>query len=252
MDSKQRFSDRVENYIRWRPSYPAGVFDILAKEVGLTKPSSIADVGSGTGISAELFLQRGHTVYGIEPNREMREAAERLLARYEDFRSVNGTAEETTLADDSVDYVVAAQAYHWFDAQKSRAEFVRILRPGGWCIVLWNSRRVDSTPFLRTYEALLTKYSSDYCEVQHKNIDQEKMRAWFAPGTYQYHALDNEQRFDWEGLRGRVLSSSYCPGTGDPRHEPLMAELQQAFHQNQNQGQISFEYDTEIYLGRLS
>lgn len=252
MHPTTRFSNRVENYIRYRPSYPDGVFDVLAKHAGLTQPSLIADVGSGTGISAELFLKRGHSVFGVEPNREMREAAERLLAQYSKFHSVNGTAEQTALDEGSVDYIVAAQAYHWFDREKTRTEFARILRPSGWCVILWNSRRLDSTPFLREYERLLNQYSSDYSDVQHKNIEQDQLRAWFRPGTYQYHCLYNEQRFDWDGFVGRVLSSSYCPVEGDPQHEPLMNGLRDAFQKYQEHGQVCFEYDTEIHLGKVN
>ncbi len=250
-DSTARFSDRVENYIRWRPGYPAAVLQILADEIGLTGPSTLADIGSGTGISAELFLQHGHTVFGIEPNREMREAAEKLLASYPNFHSRNGTAENTDLPDASVDHVVAAQAYHWFDAEKSRVEMARILRPGGWCVLLWNSRRIDSTPFLRDYEALLNQYSTDYREVNHTNIDQAQLAAWFAPGSYKYRSLDNEQRFNWEGLLGRAMSSSYLPAAGHPNHAPFIESLEQAFREHQEHGQICFEYDTEIHLGRL-
>jgi SAM-dependent methyltransferase len=250
-NSTQRFSDRVENYIRWRPSYPEGLFQILADEAGLKQSSTVADIGSGTGISAELFLRRGHTVYGVEPNREMRQAAENLLAKYPLFHSVEGTSETTTLTDNSVDFIVAAQAFHWFDAEKTRPEFARILRADGWCGLMWNSRRIDSTPFLRAYEALLNEYGTDYREIQHTNIDRTKIEAFFAPGTYNYYSLYNEQRFDWEGLRGRVLSSSYVPAEGQPQHEPLMQKLAAIFQENQAAGQVCFEYDTEIHLGQM-
>lgn len=251
-NSTQRFSDRVENYIRWRPGYPDELFEILAADADLTAPSIVADIGSGTGISSELFLRRGHTVYGIEPNREMRQAADKLLAAYPQFRSVEGTSEQTTLADASIDFIVAAQAFHWFDVAPTRQEFSRILRPDGWCCLLWNSRRIDSTPFLRAYEALLNEYGTDYQQIQHTNIDPAKLRAFFASGTYLYRALYNEQRFNWEGLRGRVLSSSYVPAEGHPGHAPLMSKLATIFEQHQQQGQVCFEYDTEIHLGRMT
>ena len=251
-NSTQRFSDRVENYIRWRPGYPDDLFRILAADAGLNQPAQVADIGSGTGISAELFLRQGHTVHAVEPNREMRQAAESLLARYPQFRSVEGTAENTTLPGGSVDFIVAAQAFHWFDVEKTRTEFSRILRPGGWCALLWNSRRIDSTPFLRAYEALLNEYGTDYREIQHTNIDRAKLEAFFAPGTYKYRSLYNEQRFNWEGLRGRVLSSSYIPVEGHPQHAPLMQKLEEIFETHQAAGQVCFEYDTEIHLGQMS
>lgn len=250
-NSTQRFSDRVENYIRWRPGYPDELFQILADDAELKGPATVADIGSGTGISAELFLRRGHAVYGVEPNREMRQAAESLLASYPHFRSLDGTAENSTLPTASVDFIVAAQAFHWFDPVKTQAEFRRILRPGGWCALLWNSRRLDSTPFLRAYEALLNEYGTDYREIQHTNIDRAQIAAFYAPGTYKYRSVYNEQRFNWDGLRGRVLSSSYVPAEGHPHYAPLMQKLAEIFETNQTNGQVCFEYDTEIHLGKM-
>jgi len=250
-NSTQRFSDRVENYIRWRPGYPDELFQILTDDAELTEPSTVADIGSGTGISSELFLRRGHTVFAVEPNREMRQAGETLLSRFPQFRSVDGTAENTTLPNASVDFIVAAQAFHWFDVEKTRAEFSRILRKEGWCALMWNSRRIDSTPFLRAYEALLNEYGTDYREINHTNIDPTKIEAFYAPGTYKYRSLYNEQRFNWEGLRGRVLSSSYIPAEGHPQYAPLMQKLADIFEANQTNGQVCFEYDTEIHLGKM-
>ncbi len=179
-ESAQRFSDRVENYVRYRPSYPDEIVQILRDETALNPDSVIADVGSGTGISAELFLKNGNTVFGIEPNLQMRQAAEQLLKPYSDFRSVDGTSEATTLASASVDYAVAAQAFHWFDPSRTRQEFVRILRPSGWVVLIWNARRLESTPFLRAYEQLLQEYGTDYLQVRAENIDLEELQAFFA------------------------------------------------------------------------
>ena len=158
----QRFSDRVENYVRYRPSYPKEVLSILQEETEFTSASVIADVDSGTGISTKLFLENGNTVYGVEPNQKMRQAAEAFLQAYPHFRSIAGTAEATTLPDQLVDYVVAAQAFHWFNIPATRQEFARVLKPDGWVVLLWNSRRLNSTPFLQAYEALLQQYGTDY------------------------------------------------------------------------------------------
>lgn len=114
-DSTQRFSTRVANYIKYRPLYPPAVLETLGQRCGLTDRSIIADVGSGTGILAEMFLRNGNTVYGVEPNREMREAGERLLVDYPNFHSIDGTAEATALEDGNVDFVTAGQAFHWFN-----------------------------------------------------------------------------------------------------------------------------------------
>jgi SAM-dependent methyltransferase len=250
-DSTTRFSNRVENYVRFRPTYPAGVLQILREETSLTCASVIADVGSGTGISTELFLRNGNQVFGIEPNAEMRQAAEAMLARYSNFRSIAAKAEATTLATASVDYIVAGQAFHWFDRELTKKEFARILRPAGWVVLLWNTRRTDSTQFLRDYESLLQKYGTDYRDIQHNQIDSELLRTFFANGQFTSRRLFNEQRFDFEGLKGRLLSSSYAPTEDHPNFQPMALELKQAFQTHNEDGQVSFEYDTEIYFGHV-
>jgi SAM-dependent methyltransferase len=251
-DHTQRFSSRVEDYARWRPGYPDGVLRILEDETGLDRTSVIADVGSGTGLSSELFLRHGCTVHSVEPSDEMRRAAETFLTHYPNFHSIRGTAEATTLPDRSVDYVVAAQAFHWFDPSRTRREWVRILKTQGWVALLWNSRRTDGTPFLRSYEALLKNFGTDYEKVRHENIPADVFMAFFAQGAYQRHVLYNEQRLDFEGLKGRLLSSSYVPSPGHPSHLPMLEELRRIFKAHQEQGRICFEYDTELYFGHLA
>ncbi|HEU5014136.1 MAG TPA: class I SAM-dependent methyltransferase, partial [Roseiflexaceae bacterium] len=211
MDSTQRFSSRVENYVKYRPSYPQEIIAALQQACGLTSDSIVADVGSGTGIFAELLLRNGNTVYGIEPNQAMRAAGEQLLQHFPRFHSVNGTAEATTLPAQSVDFITAGQAFHWFDPDRARREFARILRPGGWVALIWNERRSDSTPFLRDYEQLLRTYGTDYEASKHTNFDAELIRAFFAPNPMFMQTFENQQRFDYDGLRGRLLSSSYTP-----------------------------------------
>jgi len=249
-DSTQRFSNRVADYVRYRPGYPRGILSILEAETGLSADSSVADVGSGTGISAELFLSHGNTVHAVEPNAEMRAAAEAALAKYPRFHSVVGTAEATTLANQSVDYVVAAQAFHWFNGESTRRESARILRPGGWVVLVWNTRRVDTTPFLRAYEALLQEFATDYQQVDHRNIDQEKLQRFYA-GPFQRRVLENEQTFHLTGLQGRLGSSSYAPPAGHSRYEPMIAALDKIFWEHQQNGQVRFEYDTELYFGHV-
>lgn len=251
-DPTRRFSDRVDNYIRYRPGYPAEVLEILWAETGLTPESVVADVGSGTGILSELFLKHGNTVYGVEPNDAMRQAAERLLAKYPQFHSVAGSAEATTLPPASVDYVVAGQAFHWFDRPRARAEFARILRPRGWVVLLWNARRVDATPFLRDYETLLQAYSIDYRQVRHENVTPEVLADWFADGQYQTRRLYNEQRFDFAGLKGRLLSSSYAPNESHPNCGAMLDRLREIFDHYQHDGHVCIEYDTELYFGHVA
>ncbi len=245
---EERFSDRVENYIRYRPRYPWEIIPLLERETGLSPHAAIADIGSGTGISSEMFLQAGYQVTGVEPNRPMREAAERLLAGYPAFRSVDGSAQATTLADDSIDLVVAAQAFHWFDTPETRTEFDRILKPGGHVALIWNERKTDATPFLREYENLLLHFGTDYAEIRHENIGPASLARFF-PGGYSVHSFPNYQKFDFDSLKGRLLSSSYTPAAGHPAHEPMLAELRHIHELHQTGGEVVIEYDTKIYLG---
>jgi SAM-dependent methyltransferase len=250
-DPVARFSNRADNYAKYRPSYPAAVIEILKSDCGLTETSRIADVGSGTGILAELFLKNGNLVFGIEPNAAMRLAAERILRESPKFASIDATAEATTLKPESVEFVTAAQAFHWFDRTKARREFARILKPGGWVVLIWNERRLDSTPFLRDYEKLLLQYGTDYEKVRHENVDGE-IAQFFAPETFQLMSFENVQRFDFESLRGRTRSASYTPEPGDANFEPMFAKLEEIFNANKREGMINFVYDTRIYYGHLT
>jgi SAM-dependent methyltransferase len=226
-DPTQRFSNRVENYVKYRPGYPPAILDLLTAKCGLTRTAVTADLGSGTGILTTLLLNNGGRVFGVEPNPEMRAAGERLLAGCPNFTSVAGTAEATTLPEHSLDLITAGQAFHWFDRGKARAEFLRILKPGGRVALLWNDRNISDRPFFQAYERLLITYGTDYTAVNHKT-------------------------FDFAGLTGRLLSSSYAPEAGDPRHEPMLRALQSLFAAHQTNGTVTFDYDTTVYYGRLS
>ncbi len=249
-DSTQRFSSRVENYVRYRPGYPAAVIDLLKNECGLTSAFAIADVASGTGLFTRMLLENGNRVFGVEPNSDMRRAGEEFLRAYPHFTSVAGTAEATTLADHSVDLVTAAQAAHWFDREKSRSEFNRICRPGGWTVLLWNERRTGSTPFLRAYEQLLVQYGTDYQEVRHERTT-EQIETFFAPSRFRFHVFEYRQWFDYPSLEGRLLSSSYTPQPGEATFAPMLRELRRIFDVHQVDGQIEVEYDTRVYYGQL-
>jgi SAM-dependent methyltransferase len=248
-DATARFSDRVEYYIRSRPGYPEGVVDFLTETTNLRSGAAIADVGSGTGLSSELFLRRGYTVYGVEPNAAMRTAAERLLAAYPNFRSVAATAEATTLAATSVDLIIAGQAFHWFDRAAARCEFARIARSPSWTALLWNTRRVDDTPFGQAYEALVREFSTDYTSVRHENIAADELQAFFDPGTYRLQKFENVQLLDLAGFQARLLSSSYLPGDGHPRRADMLAAAERLFIDHRQGGRIRLEYDSEVHLG---
>ncbi|MCB0711452.1 MAG: class I SAM-dependent methyltransferase [Ignavibacteriae bacterium] len=250
-DSTTRFSDRVEAYIKYRPGYPDGLIASLHDLIGLNEESVIADIGSGTGISSELFLRNGMAVYGVEPNDGMREAAERLLNQFDQFRSVNGTAEATTLQDNSVDLIVAAQAFHWFDREAVKEEWQRILKPGGSVLLFWNSRRTDSSPFLQAYEEMLLTFGTDYQQINHQNISDEDILQFFYPMLVQKLRLYNEQQVDFDGLRGRLESSSYAPSADHPDYKPMIDRLSEIFAEYRQDGFVCIEYDLEVFISSL-
>jgi len=247
-----RFSDRVENYVRYRPGYPREVLDLLRDECGLRPSHVVADIASGTGAFTRLLLENGNSVFAVEPNAAMREMGIRQFESVGSNRlvSVAGTAEETTLRSASVDFVTAAQAAHWFDLPSARAEFARILRPEGWCILIWNERETATTPFLRDYEQLLLTYGTDYKEVRHE-YTTVKIHEFFAPALSEERVFSLCQQFDYEGLAGRLLSSSYAPLEGHPSYEPMMQELQRIFRAHARDNTVDFEYKTRVFYGHL-
>ncbi|HZS04687.1 MAG TPA: class I SAM-dependent methyltransferase [Blastocatellia bacterium] len=250
-DSTHRFSSRVDNYIKYRPTYPPAIIETLREECGLKPASVIADIGSGTGILTELFLRNGNPVFGVEPNPEMREAGERLLSGYSNFVSVTGTAEATTLPDHSVDLVTAGQAFHWFDRAKARVEFARILKPDGWVALVWNERLVSVTPFLADYEEWLMRYATDYAQVDHRQIDESMLAEFFGSRSFRLKTFPNRQVFDLDGVKGRALSSSYVPEAGHPHFDEMLSALEQIFQKHATEGRVSFEYETRMYFGQL-
>lgn len=251
-DSTQRFSERVEAYVRYRPHYPEELHTLLEKEIGLRKGDSITDIGSGTGISSELFLRNGIAVYAVEPNEPMRRAAEEWLGVHPHFHSIQGTAEATTLPPGSIHAVIAGQAFHWFNREHARTEFQRILRKDGHVVLFWNSRRTEGSPFLVDYEALLCRFGTDYAKINHQNISAEDIAAFFAPDAVQHHTLYNEQVCDLDQLRGRLESSSYVPDSKHPDYEPMITELTNLFNTHQQNGHVRIEYDVEVYTGKLT
>ncbi len=250
-DATQRFSSRVDNYVLYRPGYPPEILELLQNECGLAPESVIADIASGTGIFTRMLLEDGNRVFGVEPNDEMRQAGELFLKSYSRFNSVAGTAEATTLSDRSVDIVTAAQAAHWFDRAKARREFIRILKPGGWAVLLWNERRTDSTAFLRGYEHLLLTYGTDYREVRHERTTAE-IADFFTPSPFRSSTFEMRQEVDYSALEGRLLSSSYTPMPDHANYVPMLRELRRVFEAHQVNDRVALEYRTLVYYGQLA
>ena len=195
-------------------------------------------------------MENGNRVIGVEPNAAMRAAAVKFLVSFPWFQPVDGTSDATTLADNSVDMIVAAQAFHWFDADKARTEFKRILRPGGYVVLIWNERELDATPFLIGYEALLVKYAYDYGTVRHENIHKEELNNFFQK-EYGSATFQNVQVFDFEGLKGRMLSASYMPNVTDAIYGKMIDELRILFAKHAENDRINVLYETNVYVSQI-
>ena len=250
IDNTKRFSDRVENYVKYRPGYPGEIISLLADATDLNKNSRIADIGSGTGKLTEVFINSGYAVDGVEPNDEMRLAAEAQFQNKSLFRSINGSAENTSLEADLYSHVVVGQAFHWFDPILAKQEFKRVLISDGWVILVWNERDIES-PFLSDYEVFLHEHAVKYSEVVHRNVDESVLDAFYEPFSYDVESLSTHQLFDFDGILGRYQSSSYAYKEGDEEFPVAKEALQVLFEKHEQNDQIQMEYLTNIYYGRL-
>lgn len=248
----ERFSDRVDDYLKYRPHYSPEVVQALRQACGLSPDHLVVDVGCGTGLLAKIFLENGNRVIGVEPNANMRLAGEQFLSEFGRFSMVAGSAEETTLPDRSADFVIAAQAFHWFQPQPTRTEFARIVKPGGWVVLIWHDRDLESTPFLRGYEDFLQRHATDYSMVAHNKVaNYGALEEFYSPDRMHVITQSTQQHFDLEGLQGRLLSSSYAPREG-PRGEAMLRALPNLFAMYAENDQVTFEYYTRIYYGHLT
>jgi SAM-dependent methyltransferase len=250
-DSTQRFSDRVEAYLAGRPRYPTEVVAYLQEAGALPARGVVADIGVGTGLSAEPFLAAGHRVIGIEPNAPMRAAGVEYLAQYPAYSAQDGTAEASGLEPASIDLVVAGQAFHWFDPARFRAESLRILRPGGWAALVWNDRDLDGTPFLAGYEALLVEYGNDYRAIRYRHQGTEAIPVYFGGAAPAVAEFRHRRRMDWQAIAALAGSASYLPAAGQPRHDALMSALRALFDANADVGTIEMRYTCRVHAGRL-
>ena len=245
VDPKQLFSNRAEDYARYRPSYPYSLIGLLTREIGLRPSWVVADIGSGTGLSAKQFLSNGNDVFGVEPNAAMRHAAEHLHAANERFHSLDGSAESTGLSDASVDLVVAAQAFHWFDHRQARCECVRILRPPRWVTIMWNVRQTEASELMREYEALVE-------ELRRTRANRKEVGAFYGGPFQKKMLLPHEQILDYEALKGLLLSASFAPPQGHEGHARMLRRLEGMFDRHQAGGRVRFSYKTEVYCVQLA
>jgi SAM-dependent methyltransferase len=251
-DPTLRFSSRVENYCKYRPRYPQEAIEELRQECQLTSASLIADIGSGTGFLSELFLKNDNQVFAVEPNREMREVSVRLLETYSGFHDVDGRAEATTLSDRSIDFVVAGQSFHWFDLPKARNEFLRILKSAGWMMIVWNERDSKASPFMAAYDRVLQTYVTDPTRLAHKQVYETALTDFFGAQGFSTKLFRYQQHLDYEGVKGRLLSSSYTPELKHPNHAPMLSELETVVQAHKTGEHVTLEYITRMYYGRLS
>jgi ubiquinone/menaquinone biosynthesis C-methylase UbiE len=253
MNTTLRFSDRVENYVKARPSYPAEVVSLLETKCGLTRESVVTDVGCGTGLLAKLFCDYGCRVVGVEPNQPMREAGRAYLSSYPNFEMVEGTAEVLPLPGTSADFITAGQAFHWFNQKEARHEFMRILKPNGWAALVWNDRDLEQTGVGHAYEQLLETFGIDYAEVKHQGKETPAtFERFFGNSSVTEATFRNAQHLDYDSFVARILSSSYMPQVGHPKYAPMMEAAERLFREHSKKDQLTMEYRTKVYYGQMS
>lgn len=253
MDTTIRFTDRVDNYVKARPGYPKEVISLLESKCGLTHTSVVTDVGCGTGTLSKLFADYGCRTIGVEPNGPMREAGRQFLGGYPNFEMVEGTAEVIPLPGTSVDFITAGQAFHWFNQKEARHEFMRILKPNGWAVLIWNDREFTGSQFADAYENLLQKFGTDYAEVhQRGKTAAGTFEQFFGNSAFEKAEFPNNQELDRDGLTARILSASYMPNVGHPQHPAMMEEIDRIFRDNEKHGTVEMKYQTRVYYGQMS
>ena len=245
----ERFGNRVDDYVRYRPSYPEDLLSALLQKTSFAG-KDVADVGSGTGIFSGLLAGLGGRVTAIEPNDAMRAAAESRLQGVPGYRSRKGTSEAIPLPDQSVDLITAAQAFHWFDRSLTKVEFQRVLRPAGWVALVWNERQVEGSPFLLEYEQFLRERCEGYQAADHRNVTEGHLRDFMAPHAMEVLSFPSKQRLNQPEFEGRVMSSSYSPSR-DSSHAPqFLSALSSLFSRHEQDGVVELSYLSQLYLSQ--
>lgn len=252
IDPTQRFTDRVDAYVAARPSYPDAIAPLLARELALPESATVADLGCGTGLSCVPFLRAGFVVIGVEPNDAMRAAGDTFLPGKGTFRSVAGKAEATTLADASVDLVIAAQAAHWFDVPQARAEALRILRRPARAALIWNDRVSTGSALAEGYEALVRDYGIEYLKIRHRHGNEAVIAPYFGHTAYREATLRNATRLDFPTLVARVCSASYMPQPDSVNYAPMLARLRELFDASKEDGKVTLDYVTRVFFGEVA
>jgi SAM-dependent methyltransferase len=247
-----RFGALADAYARGRPPYPASLAVALRHHGLLAAGASVVDMGCGTGLSCLPFLQAGHAVIGVEPNAPMRAQAARLAQHWPLLQVRDGRAEDTGLAAESADLYVCGQAFHWFEPGAARAEALRFLRRPARAALLWNDRVAQGSAFAEGYEALLRQHSPDYLEVRHRHDRPDQVGAFFGHARWDSLVLEHDTHLDLATLRDRLVSASYVPPLGDPRHAPMLADLERLFAATAQDGSVVMAYETRVLFGELA
>lgn len=247
MENTKRFTNRSDNYVKYRPDYPPEIIELLQKEIHLDEFKDVADVGSGTGMFSRLFAKNGNITFGVEPNDEMRLKAEKSLGKYLNFISINGTAEFTNLADSSVDIVTAADAIHWFDMFKAKSEFSRILRDDGYCVIVYHITK-NNTPFMKEFNKLIKLLKK--AEKSDDEKFEKSVEKFFGPKKAKVKTLNSTHEMSFAELKGLVLSYAIMPEDGE-LHKKTLKELKNIFDRNNLSGSVSMEYKIKILIGKI-
>lgn len=250
MDNTKKFSGRADDYTKGRPGYPSAFIDFLYNDYGFSELSVIADIGAGTGKFSKQLLDRGSMVYCVEPNNDMRAIAEKELSNYSKFISVKGSADNTMLDDSSIDFVTAAQAFHWFDANKFHEECKRILKPDGKIILVWNTRDMSSEFNVKSYE-IYRKYCPDFKGYHGGMKDDDERISNFFNNDFKKISFENPIAFTKDRFITRSLSASYSLKNGDNGFEDYVEELEDLFERYCINGLVTMKNNTVAYIGGI-
>ncbi len=243
------FTGRVEEYAKYRPGYPEQIVSLLESKIEFDQSKDIADVGCGTGKLSRVFLNNGNLVFGVEPNDEMRMKSEKLLSKFINFISVEGTAENTMLATNSVDVITVGQAFHWFDLKKTKKEFKRILKKDGYVVIVWNERK-NASQVMKAVNKILLSLNQEHEEAEKNLVDKNLLNTFYGVEKINKSTFPNFQMLDLAGLKGRIQSISYVPEKGDV-NKRIMNEIKDVFEKYNNGGQVKIEYTTKVFWGKL-
>ena len=245
MNHTSRFSGKANDYSKFRPKYPKGFEDLLLNKIHLSSDKTVADIGSGTGISSEFLVKNGNTVFGVEPNAEMRKIAEQTFSKHKNFVSKDATAEKTTLDDESIDLIFAGTAFHWFDAKKTKVEFDRILKKQGNIVIAWISRDLQDQ-MQREIENVYDKFQPEIVEVENQK-NEKQIAEFFFPKSVNYECFPEIYRLNQEQFLGRLSSSSYYLPQTDKNYSAMNDDMISIFDKFENGGMVKFKYNTEVY-----